>query len=108
MLFANWLYIFNISGRSINPSGGQSSLYSDYTSLYQDESGSSFWNAIVHIYLISLGEFSTDDYGNRGSLQKTVIWILFLSATFFIQITFMNMLIAIMSNTYSETMAKKQ
>ena len=34
MFFANWLYIFNMSERSIYPSGGESSIYSDYTSLY--------------------------------------------------------------------------
>ena len=36
------------------------------------------------------------------------MWALFFLATFFIQITFMNMLIAIMQNTFTNVMAKRQ
>ena len=61
-----------------------------------------------HTWLISLGDYSTDDYGNRGEFQKQLIWIVFVLATFFIQITFMNMLIAIMSGIFDKIMAKEE
>ena len=61
VLFANILYIFNHSEHQINP------LY--HTTLYEDESGYSFTNAVIHIYLIALGEFNTADYGVRGAGQ---------------------------------------
>ena len=68
------------------------------------ESHWSFTSAIKHVWLISLGDYSTDDYGNRGEVSKQLIWLVFIAATFFIQITFMNMLIAIMSNTFDKVM----
>ena len=60
---------------------------------------------MIHTYLIGLGDFTTDDYEARGSLQMQVVWVLFLAATFLIQLTFMNMLIAIMSDVYSQVTA---
>ena len=56
-LFTNILFIFNKSYMF--------NLYDPQT-LYPDEEDSSFYKAFVHVYLIALGDFSTDDYGNRG------------------------------------------
>ena len=75
-LFTNVIYVFNMSRQSISPLNN--------TSLYPDDSGYSFVNALIHIYLISLGEFQTDDYGNRGENQEHVIRFQFLLATFII------------------------
>ena len=72
-LSTNVLYIFNKS-YSFN-------LY-DPTTLYEDDD--SFYNAFVHIYLIALGDFNTEDYGNRGEFQKTLVEYLFLASTFII------------------------
>ena len=58
--------------------------------------------------MISLGDYSTDDYGNRGETEKQLIWIEFIAATFFIQITFMNMLIAIMSDIFAKVMETEE
>lgn len=48
---------------------------------------------------MGLGDFNTDPYGSSNS---NLIWIYFVVATFFTQITFLNMLIAIMSETFSK------
>ena len=44
---------------------------------------------------------------NQGDTIKLILWIVFFVATFLIQITFMNILIAIMGNTFEEVMEKK-
>ena len=48
--------------------------------------------------MIGLGEFPTHNYNKQN---RVLVWTLFLIATFLLQIVFMNMLIAIMSDTYS-------
>ena len=58
VLFANMLYIYNISEHQINP------LYE--TTLYENDSGNNFLNAMSHVYLIALGDFNTEGYINRG------------------------------------------
>ena len=55
---------------------------------------------MLHTYLISFGDFDTEGYENRSSLQNIAIKVLFVSAIFSIQLIFMNMLIAIMSESY--------
>ena len=94
------LYIYNISEHQINP------LYR--TSLYEDDSGYGFTNALIHVYLIALGDFDTEGYINRGDGHKTIVWIIFLMATFFIQVTFFNMLIAFMGIIFGEVTAKEE
>ena len=107
-LFTNCLYVLNVADRTFYPAYGGSN--SDYTALYPDEpgQGNSFLAAFWHVYITSLGEYDTESYGNRGTMNTYVVWILFFLATFFIQITFMNMLIAIMQNTFVKVMAKRQ
>ena len=51
-----------------------------------------------------MGDFSTKQYYGNNS---TFIWIIFMIATFLLQITFLNMLIAIMGNTFSQVMDTK-
>ena len=62
-------------------------------------------DALISMYLISLGDFA-----DRGGLEKVpddsidkiVAWVMFLLACFFIQIIFMNMVIALMSHPFGE------
>ena len=56
--------------------------------------------------MLSLGEFSIDAYD--GEPQVYLCYILFLSATFFTQITFLNMLIALMGDTYGKVMESQE
>ena len=49
--------------------------------------------------MLGLGEFSTDQYGEEAS--DVIIWLVFIATTFITQITFLNMLIAIMGDTFA-------
>ena len=52
--------------------------------------------------MLSLGEFSADDYGmGDQKVQKIILTIYFLFATFFFVIHLLNMLIAIMGEAFS-------
>ena len=53
-------------------------------------------------YKLSLGDFSTDEYGAVDG-DDAFIWIFFLCSTFVTQITFLNMLIAMMGLTFDNT-----
>jgi len=63
-----------------------------------------FVNAVLHMYLLSNGEYDLDGFGARddffGDNQSTKViqWLLFIAATFVLQIVFMNMLVALMGN----------
>ena len=63
-----------------------------------------FANAVIYSYKLSLGEFDTDNFEGQ---HEAVLWLIFASATFLLQITFLNMLIAIMANTFEDVMSEK-
>ena len=65
----------------------------------------SFLNAVIYSFKLSLGDFSTAGY--RGNNQGST-WLVFVLATFLLQITFLNMIIAIMANTFEFVMERKQ
>ena len=50
------------------------------------------------MYLTGLGEFDNSGYGHGPN--KYMAYFFFILATWLVQIVFMNMLIAIMGNTY--------
>ena len=51
-------------------------------------------------YMLSLGEFDVDNFGQNQ--KDPVVWILFLLSTFIAQIIFLNMLIAVMGDTFEK------
>ena len=53
---------------------------------------------------MSLGDFATNGYDGNN---QGVIWIFFFMATFLLQIVFLNMLIAIMGDTFSRVLDQK-
>ena len=57
-------------------------------------------NSFLNTYLLALGEFDFEDFNTRGPFSQALLWILFLFFTFMLQITFVNMVIAIMSQTF--------
>ena len=63
-----------------------------------------FVDLVLDQYLLSLGEFN-NDFDNHP--QWYLCWILLVSATFFTQITMLNMLIAIMGNTFDNVIEKR-
>ena len=64
-----------------------------------------FFNSFYNQYMLSLGEFAMDGFGD--SPQVILCYVLFLLATFITQITFLNMLVAIMGDSYSKVMEAK-
>lgn len=57
------------------------------------------------MYLLCLGEFGADDENfskGENPTQEVALWILFFAASFVIIVTMMNMLIAIMGNTFGD------
>lgn len=55
------------------------------------------FDVLINQYLLSLGEFAMDNF--EGTHQLLII-LLFILATFLTQVTVLNMLIAIMGNTF--------
>ena len=90
---ANLFYITNIWRKS------QYDVWmkSKYAEGVYDETieGESFVSSLLYSYNLSLGEFGQDNFDGYT-------WTLFIFATFIVQITFMNMLIAIMGDTFDK------
>ena len=57
-------------------------------------------------YLLSLGEFNGDGYLSEGA--NKVLLVMFVVGTFLTQITFLNMLIAIMGDTFDRVSEIKE
>jgi len=71
---------------------------------YIDEySGFGAIDAIISVYLLSNGAFNYFSYGHDSEDSK-YLWLMFLLAIFINMIVFMNMLIAIMGDTFSSVM----
>ena len=61
-------------------------------------------DAFVRSYLVGLGEFGMDNFTGEGG---ALIWFFFLLATFITQLLFMNLLIAIMGDTFDRVQEVK-
>ena len=68
-----------------------------------------FWllDAFMMMYELSLGEFMVDSYREVQG-HTILVYTLFFASTFLIQITFLNMLIAIMGDTFTEATEEKE
>lgn len=73
-----------------------------------EETFGNFWllNAFYNQYMLALGEFTIDAFDDEP--QVYLCYAMFLGATFFTQITFLNMLIALMGDTYGKVMEAKE
>ena len=67
----------------------------------------SFWipNMLINQYLLALGEFNLDNF-ESGS-QSSLCYIFFTAATLFTQVTMLNMLVAIMGDTFDRVIAQR-
>lgn len=73
---------------------------------YIDEyTGQELIDSFIAIYLITVGDFYTENY--KESPNNIIIWPMFLLCNFLMAIVFMNMLIAIMGQTFGEIQAVK-
>lgn len=62
--------------------------------------GNWVFDTLFNQYLLSLGEFGIDEFSNGP--QATLCYIFFIFATFFTQVTALNMIIAIMGDTFGK------
>ena len=58
--------------------------------------------ALQNIYLLGLGDFNTDDYGMGDGSSGWILWLLFITSSFILLIHLLNMLIAIMGETFAQ------
>ena len=97
---ANMLYITN-----------ELRIYEGGDEIFSSRFNQKSIDSFIYVYLLSLGEFDYDRFISSEDQdisedQGNNLWIIFLVATFLIQITFLNMLIAIMGNTYDKVIDK--
>ena len=69
-------------------------------SIFETNSPLQIINMLIHQYYQSLGNFNNENYSENS--HSTFIWILFFMSTGFTQITMLNMLIAIMGDTFDK------
>jgi hypothetical protein len=74
--------------------------------IYFDAFGDSFIDSLFYQYLLGLGDFHTDNYTAHPA--NILIYIYFFLATMFTQIMFLNMLIAIMGETFGRVSEAKE
>lgn len=67
--------------------------------------GSFIFDAMIHAYLTGLGDFNKDNYSLSDNV---IVWVMFLIATFLVQLVFMNMLIAIMGESFGRITAMQE
>lgn len=85
--FANVIYVLNLNR-----------LDSGSEPIYEDNVGIAPIDAVIHAYLTGLGEFGKDNYSAENA---KVVWIMFILATIIVQLIFMNLLIAIMGESFA-------
>ena len=60
-------------------------------------------DSTLNQYLLMLGEFDLDGFENHANLA--ICYMIFILSTFITQITFLNMLIAIMGDTFDRVIS---
>jgi hypothetical protein len=63
-------------------------------------------DSLLYTYRMGLGDFDTGNYND--SKYATLVWILFILCTVFIQILLLNLLIAIMGDTFERVQEMKE
>lgn len=91
--FANFFYMLNIGTDSNN------AALPVYTGLRIPD-------AIIAIFQFALGQFATDGFINSD--YDILLWISFNVCVFLMIVVFMNMIIAIMGNTFANVMEAKK
>lgn len=92
--FGNFFYVENKTLKE-----GETRYTSQYFNSGKDDYG--FFDAVLSVYVFGpLGFFNQPDYFQGYS--KVSVGVMFIAGTFFTRVVFMNMLIAIMSNTFAE------
>ena len=91
LAFANLFFFLNIDSTS------KDRALIHYT-------GFPIFDSLIAMYMMSLGDFH---YGKfEASAYDLLLWCAFMLATFLTMVVFMNMIIAIMANTFANVMAQ--
>ena len=77
-----------------------------YVEFIRHQTFSHFMDAFVNIYLLGLGDFYVATIGE--SPDRDLLWFYILLALFMTNIVFLNMLIAIMGDTFNRLTEKKE
>ena len=89
---SNVMYILNIQNEDLAEDLQQRPIFTM-------ELPWNFVNSVIFSYKLVLGEFDTEGFDGNHAV---VLWLIFFGATFLLQITFLNMLIAIMQDTFTD------
>ena len=81
------------------------SLQGENIIVVEEFSGNFLLDIMRNQYLLSLGDFSTDSFKDHPEWYLCILF--FAVATFFSQIVILNMLIAIMGNTFNMVIERK-
>jgi len=92
--FANIIFVLNLNRIKT----AQNPIFESYIGIPPID-------AIMHAYLTGLGDFGKDTYSDDNS---QVVWVMFVLATVIVQLIFMNLLIAIMGESFSRITAIMQ
>ena len=76
-----------------------------YVELFDVQTSNSFFDAFVNQWILGLGEFYPERFKQNND---DLIWYGFIFATFFTNIVFLNMLIAIMQDTFTKISLNKK
>mmetsp|Transcript_33818 Transcript_33818/g.32924 ORF Transcript_33818/g.32924 Transcript_33818/m.32924 type:complete len:191 (+) Transcript_33818:1407-1979(+) len=64
---------------------------------------SGMWNSVILSYMMPMGEYPTDSFGD---FQNWLSWVYFFLATFLLNIMMLNLLISIISDTFARIKAQ--
>lgn len=74
--------------------------------------GADFFKAFIYTYRLALGDFQLDDFDKFEEsgliVEYYLIWIIFIFGTLFLVIVLLNLLIAIMGDTFSKVLESIQ
>jgi hypothetical protein len=60
--------------------------------------------ALIWVYRLVLGDFQLDDFENFVGAELVLAWIIFFLASLFVVIVILNLLIAIMGDTFGRVL----
>jgi len=102
LAFSNAIFILNTNRTDGNDDGDEGSR------LLGGELKNGALDSILNQYMLALGEFGTDNFSADSGKNSEVVWALFVFATFITQLTILNMLIAIMGDTFDAVLEKQE
>lgn len=111
-MFSNVILIFDFALKYYPCDGADF----EHQGLIPEQSDSDIFDSILNMYQMTQGNFDTDNFSGIGSgiafgrynYVRGFIWAVYIIATFFLVITLLNVLIAIINETYNNVMQNRQ